>query len=118
MSDTPDTTGLRETIIAALEQPVHAPMADHDQRDGSCSSCPWPLHMVESPAGMADAILASDWLAAHDAEVQRVTAERIAQAIEAARDKLHPAFSTEDHGNLPRGYTNAARIAREEASRG
>ena len=38
--------------------------------------------------------------------------ERIAQAIEAARGALHPAFSEGD-GNLPRGYTNAARIARD-----
>jgi hypothetical protein len=41
----------------------------------------------------------------------REQAEGIAAAIEAARDRLHPAFS-EGVGNLPRGYTNAARIVR------
>lgn len=104
MSPTPDTTGLREVLRHAFMGPAGDRIA---------------YALAEGRAQKAiDAFLASDWLAAHDAEVQRVTAERIAQAIEAARDKLHPAFSTEDHGNLPRGYTNAARIAREEASRG
>lgn len=59
---------------------------------------------------LARRILASDWLAAHDAalteRVRRETGERIAQAIEQSQD------------GLIIGRSDAARIAREEASRG
>lgn len=73
-------------------------------------------HMTPLVEIAARAVLASSWLAAHDAQVRREHGERIAQAIEVARDALDPAFS-ELGGNLPRGYTNAARIARHEADR-
>lgn len=64
-------------------------------------------------------LLASDWLAAHDAQVRREERERIAQAIEALEEqsKTHSAgqWSKDDtvtrHGLT---YAYAARIARGE----
>jgi hypothetical protein len=47
----------RENVIDRLRAAEHAPMYDHDERDGSCRSCPWPLHML-APEDIADAILA------------------------------------------------------------
>lgn len=47
----------REEVIDRLRAAEHAPMYDHDERDGSCRSCPWPLHML-APEDIADAILA------------------------------------------------------------
>lgn len=47
----------RESVIDRLRAAEHAPMYDHDERDGSCRSCPWPLHML-APEDIADAILA------------------------------------------------------------
>lgn len=70
----------------------------------------------------ARAILASDWLAAHDAQVRREERERIAQAIEAIRtehseeDAVDGCSSRFCKGWLL-GQTHAARIARAEADR-
>lgn len=61
----------------------------------------WEHRAAVSP----DAVLASDWLAAHDDRVRREEGERIAQAIEAERD-AH-GYST----NRP-GLDRAASIAR------
>jgi hypothetical protein len=47
----------REDVLDRLRAPEHAPMYDHDERDGSCRSCPWPLYML-APEDIADAILA------------------------------------------------------------
>lgn len=41
----------------ALMSPVHAPMTDHDPRDGSCVSCPWPLSEAGTPEDIARAVL-------------------------------------------------------------
>lgn len=43
-------------IEALLTSSQHAPMEDHDPRDGSCRSCPWPLHEL-SPREIARALL-------------------------------------------------------------
>lgn len=48
---------VREALVALLNHPDHAPMSTHDPRDGSCRSCPWPLHEMP-PEDIADAILA------------------------------------------------------------
>lgn len=50
----------REALVALLNSPEHAPMSTHDPRDGSCQSCPWPLHEMP-PEDIADAILAAGW---------------------------------------------------------
>ena len=50
-------TDPREALVALLNHPDHAPMSTHDPRDGSCQSCPWPLHEMP-PEDIADAILA------------------------------------------------------------
>ena len=50
----------REALLALLRQADHAPMSTHDPRDGSCQSCPWPLHEMP-PEDIADAILAAGW---------------------------------------------------------
>lgn len=58
----------------------------------------------------AEMLLASDWLAAHDAEVRAAERERIGQAIEAHRDK-----QTCLGCRYSQTLTNAAaRIARQE----
>jgi hypothetical protein len=49
-------TDPREALVALLGRPDHAPMSTHDPRDGSCQSCPWPLHEMP-PEDIADAIL-------------------------------------------------------------
>lgn len=46
------------------------------------------------------------------AEAEAKALETAERAIEAARDKLHPAFGEGD-ANLPRGYSNAAHIVRD-----
>lgn len=60
---------------------------------------------------LAQAVLASDWLAAHDDRVRREEGERIAQAIEADRERWyateHPQTAVGGHA-----YTLASRIAR------
>lgn len=43
----------------ALMAPVHAPMNTHSGYDGSCVSCPWPLHEAETPEGIARAVFKS-----------------------------------------------------------
>lgn len=48
---------VREALVALLNHPDHAPMSTHDPRDGSCRSCPWPLHEMP-PEDIAGAILA------------------------------------------------------------
>lgn len=53
-------TDPREALVALLNSPEHAPMNTHDPRDGSCQSCPWPLHEMP-PERIADAILAAGW---------------------------------------------------------
>lgn len=50
----------REELIVALMSEQHAPMSDHDPRDGSCRSCPWPLCMLPPPE-IADALIAEGW---------------------------------------------------------
>ena len=50
-------TDAREALVALLWQADHAPLSAHDPRDGSCQSCPWPLHEMP-PEDIADAILA------------------------------------------------------------
>lgn len=45
---------IREALLALLGRPDHAPMSTHDPRDGSCQSCPWPLHEMP-PEDIADA---------------------------------------------------------------
>lgn len=39
--------------------PVHAPMNTHSGYDGSCVSCPWPLHEAETPEGITRAVFES-----------------------------------------------------------
>ena len=48
----------RESLMRVLNQPEHAPMSDHDPRDGSCRSCPWPVYTL-APEDIAHAILAA-----------------------------------------------------------
>ena len=80
---------------------------------------PAATYLIEANAGdFARAILTSDWLAAHDAEVRRETAGRIAQAIEARRDwlrenNLNAAGDAYLVGLLD-ALVEAARIARQE----
>ena len=50
----------REELIQELLRSEHAPMIDHDPYDGSCRSCPWPLHLL-SPDDIADALIAEGW---------------------------------------------------------
>lgn len=47
----------RDDLIELLMREEHAPMGMHDPRDGSCTQCPWPLHMLP-PEDIADAVLA------------------------------------------------------------
>lgn len=46
-----------EQVEELLNSEVHGPMSSHDPRDGSCQSCPWPLHELP-PADVAAAIVA------------------------------------------------------------
>lgn len=48
-----------ERAAEALMSPVHAPMTDHDPRDGSCVSCPWPLSEAGTPEEIARAVFES-----------------------------------------------------------
>lgn len=50
----------RDELIADLSREEHAPMSDHDPRDGSCRSCPWPIYML-GPDDIADALIAEGW---------------------------------------------------------
>lgn len=43
----------------AMASPVHAPMTDHNPRDGSCVSCPWPLSEAGTPEEIARAVFES-----------------------------------------------------------
>ena len=70
------------------------------------------------PLDIARVILASDWLAAHDAEVARTAAkeagERIAQAIEVEATLRARGPDTEWETGTQFGLSKAAHIAREE----
>lgn len=48
----------RQAILNVLGQGEHAPMYDHDERDGSCRSCPWPVHAL-GPEVIADRLIAA-----------------------------------------------------------
>jgi len=50
----------RDELIADLSRPEHAPMSDHDPRDGSCRSCPVPVWSLGA-ADIADALIAEGW---------------------------------------------------------
>src|SRR5690348_11519077 len=56
-SATRQQTVTRDQIVGLMNQSEHAPMSDHDPRDGSCVSCPWPLHAL-GPEAIADAFMA------------------------------------------------------------
>ena len=60
---------------------------------------------------VARAVLASDWLAAHDAKARADERERIAQAIQRAK----PPHLTRDYTPVDAAYDTAARIARGES---
>lgn len=80
-------------------------------RDWSLAGCEHTIAMDEGRACspcLRDRILASDWLATHDAEVERAVAERIAAAIEAAA--VGKNMTTRVH------HAAAARIARAEGA--
>jgi len=47
-----------ERAAEVLTADTHAPMTEH-WPDGSCRSCPWPLHESESPEGIARAVFES-----------------------------------------------------------
>lgn len=93
MSDTPDlyladaiyTPTDEEVLTALLNSAQHAPMETHSRLTGECSECPWPLYAL-GPDEIANAILTSDWLTAHDA---RIRAEAQAEALEEAADATY-----------------------------
>ena len=56
---TPDPKeALREKVSGVLMGEVHAPMTHHDPHDGSCVSCPWPVHEL-GPEEITDALIKS-----------------------------------------------------------
>ena len=72
------------------------------------------MNAHRTPKQIAGDILASDWLAAHDAEVRREVAERIAQEI----GREHPVGVSSDYEQgASHAITKAARIAGDEAAR-
>lgn len=72
----------REALVNVLNSPEHAPMSDHDPRDGSCRSCPWPVHMLAAD-DIADHLFASlDWRDVRDVQAeQRERDAQIADSI-------------------------------------
>lgn len=80
----------REALLALLRQADHAPMSTHDPRDGSCQSCPWPLHEMP-PEDIADAILAAGWTP----PTVKPSVEDVAAAIEAETASYDPVTSPE-----------------------
>lgn len=124
----------REALVALLGRPDHAPMSTHDPRDGSCQSCPWPLHEMP-PEDIADAILAefdvtprgevatdADWREAQalvgqdgnvpeSAPTTRPSVEDVARAIHSAHNPITgeiPAWEEEDPDWI-RTYRDMAR---------
>lgn len=79
-----------------------------------------PLHYNDAASELADAVLASDWLAILLAEVRRAAGEQIAQAIEeravVAEKQRAKATTTAAHDASDEhawAFYHAARIARE-----
>lgn len=74
---------------------------------------PWPGELEELMADdLARAILASDWLAEHDAEVEARVREQIAQAIETSRHGKRDHVVSHYEAGQWDGLSNAACIAR------
>lgn len=90
-------------------------METHSKYDGSCSECPWPLYAMP-PETIAEALLASSWLAAHDATLRAETLREFADLVTeiAALGVNNTGLRTPEHlGEYARNY--AARIAEGEA---
>lgn len=105
-------TDAREALVALLGRPDHAPMSTHDPRDGSCQSCPWPLHEMP-PEDIADAILSEfdvtprgEGDATPDKAVTLATAYRVARWQHTRWFEPHPARPTDVYLR-PEGGTGA-----------
>ena len=110
---TSDATGLREAV-EALAATLWL-LVCHGDPTWNFNAL--PEYAADEHREQARAILASDWLAAHDAEVARTAAkeagERIAQAIEAQESCASPAGECyRDHEGCY--VADSLRIAREE----
>lgn len=99
---------VRERIFAVLMSPEHAPMDDHDPRDGSCRSCPWPVYQL-GPEGITDALLAAGLTI--PAPVDR---EKVARAIFTSAAPLLHGDTWETVGRSYReGWLDVAEVAIE-----
>ena len=110
---TSDATGLREAV-EALAATLWL-LVCHGDPTWNFNAL--PEYAADEHREQARAILASDWLAAHDAEVARTAAKeagkRIAQAIEAQESCASPAGECyRDHEGCY--VADSLRIAREE----
>lgn len=92
----------REALALALRQ--HGFYATHADR---WNDSEWQARFWSDAAR---AVVASDWLAAHDAEVRRATGEQIAQAIE---DSIGTEPVLMHVVDWVEGVEYAARLARE-----
>ena len=111
---TSDATGLREAV-EALAATLWL-LVCHGDPTWNFNAL--PEYAADEHREQARAILASDWLAAHDAEVARTAAkeagERIAQAIEVEATLRARGPDTEWETGTQFGLSKAAHIAREE----
>ena len=111
---TSDATGLREVAQEWLAATLWL-LVCHGDPTWNFNAL--PEYAADEHREQARAILASDWLAAHDAEVARTAAKeagkRIAQAIEAQESCASPAGECyRDHEGCY--VADSLRIAREE----